>query len=103
MVLPVSPLVTPVAARTAKLAKFEPSIGVASAGAATQNAATRVMASLGNDLSPLAMRLPLACLDAIFMVVSSLGEPENDQVRRTIVLAVPQPHALFVPNIYFPY
>lgn len=54
-------LVSPIAARTAKLTKFEPGIGVAEARAPTQSAVTMFKARFDNDVGALAMHLLLAC------------------------------------------
>jgi hypothetical protein len=46
-----------VAARTAKLAKFDPRIGVANAGDEPQNTPITANDSIDNDFSELALRL----------------------------------------------
>jgi len=63
----VGTLVTVDAPRTVKLAKSEPSTGVADAGEEPQNTASTVSANADHDLSELAL---LACLGAFFMFFS---------------------------------
>jgi hypothetical protein len=58
------------APRTVKLAKSEPSNGVAHAGEAPQSTPTTANARVDSDLSELALRVLLACLDAICMFIS---------------------------------
>jgi hypothetical protein len=66
-------LVTVEAPRTVKLAKLEPSNGVAHAGEAAPNAPIAANARSDNDLCEPGLRGLLACSVAFFMRISLMG------------------------------
>jgi hypothetical protein len=73
-------LVTVSAPRTVKLAKLDPSNGVAKAGAAAQNTASTAKVHVDNDFSVPPARVLFACLDAIFILLSLWDLMEDSQV-----------------------